>query len=106
LVISFLLFLSGRQEFEIRLGKHYRRVTLAAMMIASFNVIILTRNTAVNLYYPEFTKDRYLIQGSQFQNVPLWPISALGSNFNPQNTQCILPVEIFARLDLDQTETF
>ncbi len=24
----------------------------------------------------------------------------------PQNTQCILPVEIFARLDLDQTETF
>jgi hypothetical protein len=45
-------------------------------------------------------------QMSQFQNVPLWPISALGSNFNPQNTQCILPVEMFARLDLDQTETF
>jgi len=22
----------------------------------------------------------------------------LGSNFNPQNTQCILPVEMFARL--------
>jgi hypothetical protein len=45
---------------------------------------------------------------SQFQNVPFWPISALGSNFNPQNTQCILPVEMFARLDLDldQTETF
>jgi len=54
---------------------------------------------------------------SQFQNVPFWPISALGSNFNPQKTQCILPVEMFARLpslpegfaatrDLDQTETF
>jgi hypothetical protein len=43
-----------------------------------------------NVFYP------YL--SSQFQNVPLWPISALGSNFNPQNTQCILPVEIFARL--------
>jgi hypothetical protein len=35
---------------------------------------------------------------SQFQNVPFWPISALGSNFNPQNTQCILPVEMFTRL--------
>ena len=43
---------------------------------------------------------------SQFQNVPFGPIFVLGSNFNPQNTQCIPPVEIFARLDLDQTETF
>ena len=43
---------------------------------------------------------------SQFQNVPFWPISALGSNFNPQNTQCIPVVKIFARLDLDQTATF
>jgi hypothetical protein len=30
----------------------------------------------------------------------------LGSNFNPRNTKCIPPVEIIARLDLDQTETF
>jgi len=43
---------------------------------------------------------------SQFQNVPFWPISALGSNFNPQNTLCIPAVKIFTRLDLDQTETF
>jgi len=43
---------------------------------------------------------------SQFQNVPVWPISALGSNFNPRNTPCIPAVKIFARLDLDQTETF
>ncbi|MBU1054105.1 MAG: hypothetical protein KKC46_09785 [Proteobacteria bacterium] len=43
---------------------------------------------------------------SQFQNAPFWPISALGSNFNPRNTQCIPVVEIFSRLELDQTETF
>ena len=91
---------------------------------------------------------------SQFQNVPFWPISALGSNFNPRNTTsylkikilgqnqggfdfqtadilkyfedleiesnaefgpkdyfemactCIPGVKIFARLDIDQTETF
>jgi hypothetical protein len=30
----------------------------------------------------------------------------LGSNFNPQNTSCILVVKIFARLDLDQNMTF
>ena len=56
------------------------------------------------LWDRDFT-DKY-IQGSRFQNVPFWPISALGSNFNPRNTQCIPPVEIIARLDLDQTETF
>ena len=43
---------------------------------------------------------------SQFQNVPLCPISAPGSNFNPRNTQCIHVVKIFAVLDLEQTETF
>jgi hypothetical protein len=43
---------------------------------------------------------------SQFQNVPFWSISALGSHFNPRNTLCIPPVEMIARLDLDQTETF
>jgi hypothetical protein len=42
----------------------------------------------------------------QFQNVPVWSISALGSNFNPQNTSSIPAVKIFARLDLDQTEMF
>jgi hypothetical protein len=30
----------------------------------------------------------------------------LGSNFNPRNTLSIPPVEIFAPLELDQTETF
>ena len=30
------------------------------------------------------------------QNAPLCPISASGSNFNPQNTQCIPVVKIFA----------
>ncbi|MBU4011059.1 MAG: hypothetical protein KJ882_09870, partial [Proteobacteria bacterium] len=43
---------------------------------------------------------------SQFQNVPFWPISALGENFNPRNTPCIPAVKISTRLDLDQTETF
>ncbi|MBU4009280.1 MAG: hypothetical protein KJ882_00830, partial [Proteobacteria bacterium] len=47
----------------------------------------------------------YIIE-SQFQNVPFWPISALGKNYNPRNTLCIPAVKIFARLDLDQTKTF
>jgi len=37
---------------------------------------------------------------SKFQNAPFCPISASGSNFNPQNTTCIPPVKIFAFLDL------
>jgi hypothetical protein len=32
----------------------------------------------------------------------IFPISALGSNFNPQNTTCIPPVKIFARLELEK----
>jgi len=33
---------------------------------------------------------------------PIVPISSLGSNFNPQNTHCIPPVKIIARLELDR----
>jgi hypothetical protein len=36
------------------------------------------------------------------QNAPFCPISASGSNFNPQNTQCIPVVKIFAFLELEQ----
>jgi hypothetical protein len=36
------------------------------------------------------------------QNAPFCSISALGSNFNPQNTQCIPVVKIFACLELEQ----
>jgi len=36
------------------------------------------------------------------QNATFCPISALGSNFNPQNTQCIPVVKIFACLELEQ----
>jgi len=50
---------------------------------------------------------------SRFQNVPFCPTSALGLNFNPQNTTCIPAcpvgladrtgvVKIFAFLDLEQ----
>jgi hypothetical protein len=35
-------------------------------------------------------------------NVPFGPISASDENFNPQNTQCIPPVKIFAFLELEQ----
>jgi hypothetical protein len=35
------------------------------------------------------------------QNAPFCPISALGSNLNPQNTQCIPVVKIFACLELE-----
>jgi hypothetical protein len=34
-------------------------------------------------------------------NAPFGTISASGSNFNPQNTQCILPVENLAFLDME-----
>jgi len=36
------------------------------------------------------------------QNAPFCPISASGSNFNPQNTQCIPVVKIIAFLGLEQ----
>jgi len=36
------------------------------------------------------------------QNAPFRPISALGSNFNPQNTQCIPAVKISAFLELER----
>jgi hypothetical protein len=35
------------------------------------------------------------------QNAPFCPIPASGSNFNPQNTQCIPVVKIFAFLGLE-----
>ncbi len=36
------------------------------------------------------------------QNAPFCPISVSGSNFNPQNTQCIPVVKIFDFLELEQ----
>jgi len=36
------------------------------------------------------------------QNAPFCPIPASGSNFNPQNTQCIPVVKIFTFLGLEQ----
>jgi len=38
--------------------------------------------------------------------VPFCPISVSSSNFNPQNTQCIPAVKIFAFLELEQKLTF
>jgi hypothetical protein len=40
------------------------------------------------------------------QNAPFRPISASGSNFNPQNTQCIPAVKIFAFLELKRNWAF
>jgi len=37
---------------------------------------------------------------------PIFPISALGSNFNPQNTPCIPAVKILARLELEKIFRF
>jgi len=36
------------------------------------------------------------------QNAPFRSISASGSNFNPQNTQCIPAVKIVAFLELER----
>jgi len=38
--------------------------------------------------------------------IPEGLISALGSNFNPQNTQYLLAVKIFVRLELRQNSAF
>jgi hypothetical protein len=40
------------------------------------------------------------------KNTPLRSISASGSNFNPQNTQCIPAVEIFPFLELKRNWAF
>jgi hypothetical protein len=40
------------------------------------------------------------------KNTPFCPISASGSNFNPQNTGCIPVVKIFAFLELKQNLSF
>ncbi len=37
-----------------------------------------------------------------FEKTLFCPISASGSDFNPQNTQCIPAVKILAFLDLEQ----
>jgi hypothetical protein len=43
---------------------------------------------------------------SQFQNIPFYPISTSGSNFNPRNTQCIPVVKIFDFLEVEQKLLF
>jgi len=40
------------------------------------------------------------------QNPTFCPISTSGSNFNPQNTQCIPVVKIIAFLELEQKSAF
>jgi len=40
------------------------------------------------------------------QNPAFCPISASGSNFNPQNTQCIPAVKTIAFLELEQKSAF
>jgi hypothetical protein len=40
------------------------------------------------------------------KNAPFWSISASGSNFNSQNTQCIPAIKIVAFLELKQKSTF
>ena len=40
------------------------------------------------------------------KNAPFCQIPASDSNFNPQNTQCIPSVKIFAFLELEQKLTF
>jgi len=50
--------------------------------------------------------DTITINYETFAKRPFYPIPASGSNFNPQNTQCIPVVKIFAFLGLEQNGTF
>jgi hypothetical protein len=43
-----------------------------------------------------------ILKSRPLQNAPFCPISALDSNFNPQNTKCIPVVKIFACLEIEQ----
>jgi hypothetical protein len=48
----------------------------------------------------------FLEQLRPLQNAAFCPISVSGSNFIPQNTQCIPAVKIFAFLELEQKSAF
>jgi hypothetical protein len=65
-----------------------------------FGVVVVAQ-----IVKPEEFKALIFVSGvaaRPLQNAPFCPISALGSNFNPQNTQCIPVVKIFACLALEQ----
>jgi len=51
-------------------------------------------------FFGLFTKPSGL-DSRPLQNAPFCPISVLGSNFNPRNTQCMPVVKIFACLELE-----
>ena len=60
-------------------------------------------------YMPNFIMRLWSLENPYLrplQNTPFCPISASGSNFNPQNTQSILVVKIFVFLELEQKWAF
>ena len=66
----------------------------------SIIIFLPTVHSSANL------KNSLTLQGYTFimrplQNAPFCPISVSGSNFNPQNTQCIPVVKIIAFLELE-----
>jgi hypothetical protein len=60
----------------------------------------MAKGTSAEIYHQTIYSLRPL------KNTPFCPISASGSNFNPQNTQCIHVVKIFAFLELKQNLAF
>ena len=46
--------------------------------------------------------DQHPLTTGYLEKLPFCPITALGSNFNPQNTKCIPAVKIFVCLVLEQ----
>jgi hypothetical protein len=67
-----------RVKFWLPIGKSFTPLNLEKYHIMT----PITRETLTRL--------------GQFQNVPFFPISASGSNFNPRNAQCMSLVKIFA----------
>jgi hypothetical protein len=68
-------------------------------------IFILTHKENFSTFIPEKTSSYQLkgmMRSKPLQNAPFCPISVSGSNFNPQNTQCIPAVKIFAFLELEQ----
>jgi len=94
----------GGSNGDLELGAFY--------LISSYNLLKMDMPTQMPYFsaatkakvWPEsfYSLENSQINMSQFQNVPFYPISASDSNFNPRNTKCILPIKIFAFLDLGQ----
>jgi len=75
-------------------------INLKDIQIVEINYAILGQLFLEHVFWVLLSPVRLNLR--PLQNTPFCPIPASGSNFNPQNTQCIPAVKIFAFLGLEQ----